>query len=60
MKTKIKLHGKLSKLYGEEFEFDNIKKPEKPKGEDLVYHLSLTLEEIAFGTIKKIKLDNED
>tara|TARA_E500000318_G_scaffold111616_1_gene130907 strand:- start:4475 stop:5167 length:693 start_codon:yes stop_codon:yes gene_type:complete len=27
MKTKIKLHGKLSKLYGEEFEFDNIKKP---------------------------------
>ena len=27
MKTKIKLHGKLSKMYGEEFEFANIRKP---------------------------------
>lgn len=26
MKTKIKLHGKLSKIYGEEFEFANIRK----------------------------------
>tara|TARA_B110000483_G_scaffold129978_1_gene155688 strand:+ start:3420 stop:4109 length:690 start_codon:yes stop_codon:yes gene_type:complete len=27
MKTKIKLHGKLQKIYGESFEFANIKKP---------------------------------
>jgi len=27
MKTKIRLHGKLKKLYGESFEFANIKKP---------------------------------
>lgn len=34
MKTKIRLHGKLKKIYGSEFEFVNIKKPA-----DVIYAL---------------------